>query len=223
MSREVNLGIRDEFVKYRYGVGFKDDAYWMQGLGLRDEYARYGYGMGYKDDAYWLRGLGASFPDFLNDFNAQVARYDVLARKAGALGSQQGSTFDTLVGESIGTGRNPTGGLLSAIESIRFDIKHYPGKMDTKNLSAIRVKLDVLAGVVDSMTEQPSAPTQDDETARALEYSRSEVDRLTAERQALLASQISGDILGLSRKTWMYIGGGVAALTLVGIGVSQLR
>lgn len=226
MSREVNLGIRDEFARYKYG-----------GMGLRDEFARYGYGgMGYKDDPYWMGfkddpywmgfkddpyWMGASYPDFLSQFNEAVARYNDLAQKAAALGPQQATTFNALVGQSIGVGRNPTGGLLSAIESIRFDIKHYPGKMDDAALKTIRAKLDILDGVVKSMTEQPAAPTQDGENERALQNAQEEVGKLLAEKQQLLARQVSGEVLGLSRKTWMWIGIGVAATGLVGFGVSR--
>lgn len=218
MSREVNLGIRDEYTRYGYG-----------GMGLRDEYARYRYGgMGFKDDPYWLGfkdnpyWLGMAFPDFLAQFNAAVARYGDLGQKAAALGPQQLQTFNTLVGQSIGVGRNPAGGLLSAIESIRFDIKHYPGKMDDAALKTIRAKLDILAGVVKSMTEQPPAPTQDGENERALQNAQDEVGKLLAEKQQLLARQVSGEVLGLSRKTWMWIGLGVAVTGLTGFGVSRL-
>jgi hypothetical protein len=234
MSREVNLGIRDEFSKYgyggvsgigirdeyskySYGMGFKDDPYWGRSMGFKDDAYWLGRRMGFKDDAYWL----GSYDAFLSEFNAQVTRYNALAQQAAALGYQQGVAFQTMASESIGAGRNPAGGLASAIESIRFDIKHNPGKEDTQTLSAIRVKIDVLAGVVKSMTEQPSAPTQDGENERALEFARSEVDRLAKEKQELLANQISGDFLGVSKKTWMYVGGGVAALALVGLGIRQ--
>ncbi len=170
-----------------------------------------------------MKGLGMfrlgdiDYPTFLNRFAAVVDHQQKLRDAVGILGDQAVTAYMSLINQPLGSGRTEGGGLLSGIVSIRFDMKHYPGKMDMTTLNALETKLKVLDGVVASMQQNPPAPTQDGENERTIEYMKSEVDRLAAEKaSALEAAAKWGWLYAPLGISWTYWGLGSAAVAALG-------
>ena len=180
-----------------------------------------------------LKGLGMfrlgamGYNSFLDSFATTVNRYNSMSGVVTALGKAALTAFTNLVNQPLGSGRTAGGGMLSGMESIRFDIKHNPGTMDTNTLNALNTKLDVLDKVVVSMQQSPPAETQDGENERALEYMKSEVDKALIEKNAALASAAKwgwlAAPLGVSWTLWGIGGAGLTALVGVTYAVGRSR
>jgi len=180
-----------------------------------------------------LKGLGMfrlgamGYNSFLDSFATTVNRYNSMSGVVTALGKAALTAFTNLVNQPLGSGRTAGGGMLSGMESIRFDIKHNPGTMDTNTLNALNTKLDVLDKVVVSMQQSPPAETQDGENERALEYMKSEVDKALIEKNAALATAAKwgwlAAPLGVSWTLWGIGGAGLTALVGVTYAVGRSR